>query len=146
MIERPTLGGTNVIKDCTRSGGRSWAASEAKAFQRQDSEMIFQQRNCVIRCENPVVQRRLRPSSLALPRQGAREDWDVFYRPLKQWRNRSIQKFLRRQLFQLVLRASQCVVARKFCGAKFSGGQIQCRESNAVSDLRQGRQNIVFVR
>ena len=57
MAQGPALGGANVVEDGARRGCRRGFAGQAKAFQRQHSEMIFQQRDGVVGSEDPIVER-----------------------------------------------------------------------------------------
>src|SRR5271156_1396922 len=120
--------------------------------------MIFQQRNGVVRREDPVVEWGLRTSGPSSPRLRCccrrnlssqplwRQERSSAALRLEQRRRRRIQQFFRPQLLQLLLHPPQRALSRKFRSAKLPGGEIQGGEPHTFSNLRQGRQKIVFLR
>ena len=57
MIQIATLRRANVVEDSSRGGRSSRLTREAEAFEREDTKMIFQQRNGVVGREDPILKR-----------------------------------------------------------------------------------------
>src|SRR5271154_937280 len=110
--------------------------------------MIFQQRNGMVRRENPIVERSLRTGCSRRPRLRGLTSDGLFSidSGIEERRRRAIQQFFRPQLLQFFLHPPQRSFSGKFCGAEFSGGKIQGCEAHALAYLGQRRQEIIFFR
>ncbi len=62
VAERAALRLADVVEDGSGGAGGGVVVGEAEAFQRKDSEMIFNQGNGVVGGEDPVVKRSLAPA------------------------------------------------------------------------------------
>ena len=65
VIQRSALCRSYVIQNGARRRSRSGFTSEPKTLERQYAEMIFEQRNGMVRREHPIVERRLGKATAA---------------------------------------------------------------------------------
>src|SRR5512147_963971 len=103
--------------------------------------MILDQRNGVIRSEDPIVERRLSPGCASeLARNcrgrtglragvGGRRRWDFSPRAhLKQRQRTRVQDLARLELFEFVPNPPLRILTCELCRAKLARGKVQCCE------------------
>src|SRR5258708_30049861 len=105
--------------------------------------MILQQRNGMVRGENPVVEWSLGTRSPRYPRLGGLAPAGPC---IEQRSRRSVEQFFGPKLLQLFLHAAQRAFTREFRRAKLPGGTIQSCEAHPLSHLRQSCEKIIFFR
>src|SRR5208337_3540950 len=103
--EGSALRGANVVENSPGCGGSGDAARQSKSFERQNTEMILQQRDGVVGCEDPVVERSLGAGGPGRTR-------------LRRWRGAA--GFLLADLFLLALVSADLISVA--CGVEWRGG------------------------
>ncbi len=152
MMQSPALRGADIMQDRTCCGSGSGPTSQSKAFQRKHAKVILQQGNCVVRRENPIIQRRLRPCG-TLPLRGMRFtgcgrriQQRSTPRCRKQRRRTRKQHFLRAQLLHFFHYPPGRVLAAKLRCPKLAGRKLQRRKADCAACFRHSRQKIALLR
>ena len=137
MLERPALGGADVIKHRPGGGRGGRLSGQPEAFEREHAKMVFEQGNGVLGRKDPVFERGFSP---------LRAHAAVFPGVLKQRRSRWIDQLARPQLGQFLRHPPRRLRPLKLGGAELSGRKIKRGKAGRPVDLGQRRQKIVFFR
>ena len=148
MLKRAALGGLRVVEHGARGNRGGCVPGEAETIERAGTELAFEQRQCVIRCEHPVFESSFRANAF----EGGKCCFFAAQACIEQGIGGGQEDLARVQSRELVYSQSQCVGAGPLRGAKLSGREIekcQGRDRNrafrcGVPSEVQGGEEVVF--
>src|ERR1700759_3707172 len=143
MSQISALSGADVMNERARCDGGRGVVRQTEAVERAHSELALEQRNGVIRGEDPGVKRRAGPNRL---KRRGRSDPGAALRSKQRRISAALwgeEHLVRLCLGQFVERKSVRLRAAKLGGAEVAGRKIKQRNADArITDVERGKKVI----